>query len=128
ERIEQARGDTPLTFFEYGTLAAFVIFDEAQVEAAVIEVGLGGRLDATNIIDADVAVLCSVGLDHQDWLGPTTEDIGREKAGIFRAGRSVVLGALEMPQSVYDAIARLNCRAQQLDRDFFFDTGSAGWR
>jgi dihydrofolate synthase/folylpolyglutamate synthase len=128
ERIEQARGDTPLTFFEYGTLAAFVIFDEAKVEAAVIEVGLGGRLDATNIIDADVAVLCSVGLDHQDWLGPTTEDIGREKSGIFREGRPVVLGAPEMPQSVYDAIARLQCRAQQLDRDFFFEAGSSGWR
>lgn len=92
ERIEAARGDTPLTFFEYGTLAAFLIFADLPVEAAVIEVGLGGRLDATNLIDADVAVLCSVGLDHQDWLGPTVEDIGREKAGIFREGRPVVLG------------------------------------
>ena len=92
ERIEVARGAISLTFFEYGTLAAFIVFAEQAVDAAVIEVGLGGRLDATNIIDADVAVLCSVGLDHQDWLGPTIEDIGGEKSGIFRAGdrKSVV--------------------------------------
>jgi len=128
ERIEQARGDTPLTFFEYGTLAAFVIFDEAKVGAAVIEVGLGGRLDATNIIDADVAVLCSVGLDHQDWLGPTVEEIGREKAGIFRERRPVILGSREMPQSVYDAIAHLQCRSAQLEQDFFFEPDGEGWR
>jgi dihydrofolate synthase/folylpolyglutamate synthase len=127
ERIEQARGDTPLTFFEYGTLAAFVIFDEAAVGAAVIEVGLGGRLDATNIIDADVAVLCSVGLDHQDWLGPTVEDIGREKAGIFRERRPVILGSSEMPQSVNDAIAHLQCRSSQLDQDFFFEQEGEAW-
>jgi len=128
ERIEQARGDTPLTFFEYGTLAALVIFDEASVGAAVIEVGLGGRLDATNIIDADVAVLCSVGLDHQDWLGPTVEEIGREKAGIFRERRPVILGSLEMPTSVYEAIARLQCEVTQSDQDFFFEQDGEGWR
>ena len=132
ERIEAARGDIPLTFFEYGTLAAFLIFAESPVEAAVIEVGLGGRLDATNLIDADVAVLCSVGLDHQDWLGPTVEDIGREKAGIFREGRPVILGAREMPTSVHEAVARLRCEARALDRDFFIesvrsDAAVEGW-
>ena len=85
ERIEAARGAITLTFFEYNTLAALIAFREAQVEAMVLEVGLGGRLDATNILDADVAVLCSVGLDHRDWLGDTLEQIGAEKAGIFRA-------------------------------------------
>lgn len=133
ERIEAARGDTPLTFFEYGTLAAFLIFADLPVEAAVIEVGLGGRLDATNLIDADVAVLCSVGLDHQDWLGPTVEDIGREKAGIFREGRPVVLGSVEMPRSVNEAITRLRCHASALDRNFFIDERDGhemgeGWR
>ncbi|MBM4192314.1 MAG: bifunctional tetrahydrofolate synthase/dihydrofolate synthase [Gammaproteobacteria bacterium] len=130
ERIEQARGDTPLTFFEYGTLAAFLIFDEGAVRAAVIEVGLGGRLDATNIIDADVAVLCSVGLDHQDWLGPTVEDIGREKAGVFRERRPVILGSSEMPRSVHDAVERLRCHVSQLDQDFFFERVGKGfcWR
>ncbi len=118
ERIEAARADVPLTFFEYGTLAAFLVFAEQEVEAAVIEVGLGGRLDATNIIDADVAVLCSVGLDHQDWLGPTVEDIGREKAGIFRAGRPVILGSAVMPTTVGEATRRLDCIVRALDDHF----------
>ena len=79
---------TTLTFFEYNTLAALLIFAERAVEVAVLEVGLGGRLDATNLIDADVAVLASVGFDHRDWLGDTLELIGAEKAGIFRAQRA----------------------------------------
>ncbi len=111
ERIEAARDDVALTFFEYGTLAAYLAFIDAKVDVAIIEVGLGGRLDATNIIDADVAVLTSVGLDHTEWLGPTREDIGREKAGIFRAGSPVVLGSHDMPQSVHDALRIFDCRA-----------------
>ena len=121
ERIEAARGGVALTFFEYGTLAAFLVFLEARVEAVVIEVGLGGRLDATNIVDADLAVLCSVGLDHQEWLGPTVQDIGREKAGIFRPGRPVILGSAAMPQSVTDATARLRCVVRALDADFHIE-------
>jgi dihydrofolate synthase/folylpolyglutamate synthase len=85
EAVERARGETPLTYFEFGTLAAFWAFQD--VEVAVLEVGLGGRLDAVNVLDADCAVLTSVGIDHVDWLGPDRESIGREKAGIFRAGR-----------------------------------------
>ena len=111
ERIEAAREDVALTFFEYGTLAAYLAFIDAKVDVAIIEVGLGGRLDATNIIDADVAVLTSVGLDHMEWLGPTREDIGREKAGIFRAGSAVVLGSPDMPQSVHDALRIFDCQA-----------------
>lgn len=118
ERIEAARATTSLTFFEYGTLAAFLVFAEAQVDAVVIEVGLGGRLDATNIIDADVAVLCSVGLDHQDWLGPTVEDIGREKAGIFRAGRPVILGTSTMPETVHAATRTLACQTSVFGQHF----------
>ena len=93
ERIEAARGAITLTYFEYNALAALLLFRAGEVSAMVLEVGLGGRLDATNILDADVAVLCSVGLDHRDWLGDTLEAIGAEKAGIFRAGRPVVLGS-----------------------------------
>lgn len=118
ERIEAARGATTLTFFEYSTLAAFELFSRAQVDLAVVEVGLGGRLDATNILDADVAVLCSVGLDHCEWLGNTVEKIGAEKAGIFRAARPVVLGSADMPLSVHEAIARLGADARWPGRDF----------
>lgn len=118
ERIEAARGAVTLTFFEYNTLAAFELFATAGLDIVLLEVGLGGRLDATNLIDADVAVLCSVGLDHMDWLGETVEKIGAEKAGIFRAGRPVVLGSEAMPRSVHDAIAALGADARWPGRDF----------
>jgi dihydrofolate synthase / folylpolyglutamate synthase len=101
--VEAARGDTPLTYFEFGTLAAFWIFQQERIEAALLEVGLGGRLDAVNVIDADCAVLTSVGIDHVDYLGPDRESIGREKAGIFRAGRPAVIADPAPPRSVLDA-------------------------
>jgi dihydrofolate synthase/folylpolyglutamate synthase len=107
ERIEAARGATTLTFFEYNTLAALDLFTRAEVDVAVLEVGLGGRLDATNIVDADVGVVCSIGLDHVEWLGDSLEQIGREKAGIFRAGRPAVLGSEQMPASVWRVIEEL---------------------
>jgi dihydrofolate synthase / folylpolyglutamate synthase len=118
ERIEAARGAITLTFFEYNTLAALHLFAQRQVEFALLEVGLGGRLDATNLIDADVAVVCSVGLDHRDWLGETLEEIGAEKAGIFRSSRPAVLGTARMPQSVYAAIGRLGARPIVAEKDF----------
>jgi dihydrofolate synthase/folylpolyglutamate synthase len=127
ERIEQARGSTTLTFFEYNTLAALLVFCDRRVEVAVLEVGLGGRLDATNVVDADVAVLCSVGFDHRDWLGDTLEAIGAEKAGIFRSARPAVLGTPQMPASVFAAIARLGARAVIADRDFSFEVGAQSW-
>ena len=103
EAVEAARGDTPLTYFEYGTLAALWAFERERVEAAILEVGLGGRLDAVNIVDADCAVLTSVGIDHVDFLGPDRESIGREKAGIFRAGRPAVIAEPDPPRSVLQA-------------------------
>jgi dihydrofolate synthase/folylpolyglutamate synthase len=118
ECIEQARGALPLTFFEYGTLAAYLIFQTQRVAVAIVEVGLGGRLDATNIIDADVAVITSIGLDHMDWLGPTVEHIGREKAGICRAGHPVILGMSPWPVSVREVIATLGCSVRELGVDF----------
>jgi len=118
ERIESARGATTLTFFEYNTLAALDIFGKTPMDVAVLEVGLGGRLDATNIVDADVGVICSIGLDHVDWLGDTVEQIGREKAGIFRAGRPAVIGSGQMPRSVWSAIEELGALAVAPGRDY----------
>jgi dihydrofolate synthase/folylpolyglutamate synthase len=127
ERIETARGATTLTFFEYNTLAALLIFAGRGVEAAVLEVGLGGRLDATNLVDSDVAVLCSVGLDHRDWLGDDLESIGREKAGIFRRARPAVLGSSAMPASVYAALAISGARALIAEHDFSWVIDGDTW-
>ena len=106
ERIEAARGDTPLTYFEFGTLAALLLFEAAGLDLAVLEVGLGGRLDATNIIDPDCAVITTVDLDHQDYLGDDRESIGFEKAGILRAGKPCVLAEKDPPSSVLRQIRR----------------------
>jgi dihydrofolate synthase/folylpolyglutamate synthase len=120
ERIDAARGDLTLTFFEYNALAALELFARARVDVAVLEVGLGGRLDATNIIDADVGVVTSIGIDHVDWLGHTVEEIGREKAGIFRAGRPAVLGSTQLPRSVFEVIDSIGARAVIPGRDYHF--------
>jgi len=123
EAVETARGSTPLTYFEYGTLAALWLFAREKAEAAVLEVGLGGRLDAVNVVDADCAVLTSVGIDHVDYLGPTRESIGREKAGIFRAGRPAVVADPEPPQSVLSAVGE----KLLFQRDFGFVAEGAQW-
>ena len=100
EAIETARAETPLTYFEFGTLTALFLFARAGLDLAVLEVGLGGRLDAVNLIDADVAVITTVDLDHQAYLGNDRESIGFEKAGIMRAGRPCILGEKDPPSSV----------------------------
>jgi dihydrofolate synthase / folylpolyglutamate synthase len=127
ERIEAARAEITLTFFEYNTLAALLIFAQRGVEVGLLEVGLGGRLDATNLVDADVAVLASVGLDHRDWLGDTLEQIGAEKGGIFRRGRPAVLGTPQMPESVFAAIAQTGAEAVVAERDFNWRTHGSHW-
>jgi dihydrofolate synthase/folylpolyglutamate synthase len=127
ERIEAARGATTLTFFEYNTLAALLIFAQRAVDVAVLEVGLGGRLDATNLVAADVAVVASVGLDHRDWLGDTLELIGAEKAGIFRALRPAILGTPSMPASVFATISALGARALVAERDFSWRVSGERW-
>ncbi len=125
--VERVRGDTPLTYFEFGTLAAFVVFATAGLDVAVLEVGLGGRLDAVNVVDSDVAVVVSVGTDHKDWLGDDRETIGREKAGIFRKDRPAVLGA-DMPQSVRMSARALGACAIEAGRDFQIERLTAQWR
>jgi dihydrofolate synthase / folylpolyglutamate synthase len=127
ERIEAARADLTLTFFEYNTLAALLAFQAAAVDIALLEVGLGGRLDATNLVDADVAVLASVGFDHRDWLGDTLEQIGAEKAGIFRAQRPAVLGTADMPASVTATAAALGTHLVVAERDFDWQVEEGGW-
>jgi dihydrofolate synthase / folylpolyglutamate synthase len=125
ERIEAARGSTTITFFEFNALAALVIFADRRVDVAILEVGLGGRLDAVNLVDADVAVVCSIGFDHRDYLGETLELIGAEKAGIFRAGRPAVLSTPDMPASVYSVIESIGARAVVAGRDFSWEVSSA---
>lgn len=120
DRIEAARGDTTLTYFEFNALAALLLFADHKVDVAILEVGLGGRLDAVNLIDADVAVVASIGFDHRDWLGDTLDAIGREKAGIFRAGRPAVLGTREMPSSVFDAIKTLGAKPVVAEKNFWW--------
>lgn len=117
-----------LTYFEYGTLAALEIFRRHQVTAMVLEVGLGGRLDAINIIDADVAVITSIALDHTDWLGDNREAIGYEKAGIMRANRPVVCADFSPPQSLLDHAQNLSASLNLISRDFGYSVAAnASW-
>ena len=118
DAVEVARGDLPLTFFEYTTLAAFHIFSSANLDAWVIEVGLGGRLDAANILDADCAVIVSIGIDHTEFLGATRELIAVEKAGILRKGRPAVIAEPEPPQTLMDAAIERGADARYIGRDF----------
>jgi dihydrofolate synthase/folylpolyglutamate synthase len=127
ERITHARADVSLTFFEYNALAAFCVFADAALDAIVLEVGLGGRLDAVNVIDADAALLVSVGIDHVDWLGTTLESIGREKAGIFRHGRPAVLGSAEMPRSVREVAQAIGASLIEPGRDFRYSQSGGLW-
>ncbi|MDO8930911.1 MAG: Mur ligase family protein, partial [Rhodocyclaceae bacterium] len=114
----KAAGDVPLTYFEYGTLAAWEVFAAQPLDAVILEVGLGGRLDATNIYDADCAIVTGVDLDHMDYLGSTREDIGFEKAGIFRAGKPAVCGDADPPQRLLDHAQAIGADLQVFGRDF----------
>lgn len=117
--IEDARGDTTLTYFEYGTLAALQLFSQAGLDLAVLEVGLGGRLDAVNIVDGDVAVITTVDIDHSDWLGEDREAIGTEKAGIIRGWKPVILGEIDPPSSVLARAYLVGANAIRGGSDFF---------
>ncbi|WP_287597834.1 bifunctional tetrahydrofolate synthase/dihydrofolate synthase [Thermomonas sp.] len=129
EAVEAARGDTPLTYFEYGTLCALWLFARAGLDLAVLEVGLGGRLDAVNIVDADAAIVTTVGLDHQDWLGGDIEAIGFEKAGIARGFKPLVLGDDDPPASVLRHAYAIGAPAWRIANDFFAEPVDAGhWR
>ncbi len=128
DRIESVRGETALTYFEFGTLAALLIFAQSKLDVAILEVGLGGRLDAVNIVDADAAIVTTVDLDHQDWLGGDREAIGREKAGIFRAGRPAIVGEPDPPRALIEEAQSLRARLFRAGRDYRFEALASGWR
>ncbi|MCO8163621.1 bifunctional tetrahydrofolate synthase/dihydrofolate synthase [Pseudomonas sp. 21LCFQ010] len=128
--VEAARGDITLTYFEMGTLAAFWLFEQAGLDAVVLEVGLGGRLDAVNLVDADLALVTSIGLDHADWLGNTRESVAFEKAGILRAGKPALCGDLDPPAPLLEQAAALNCPFLLRGRDFSvaIDVNAWSWQ
>ena len=118
EQVEAARGDIPLTYFEFGTLAAWIIFSAEPLDALVLEVGMGGRLDAVNAFDSDCAVVTSVDIDHTEYLGSTREAIGAEKAGIFRRGRPAIVADLSAPASVLERAIETGAELRLAGRDF----------
>lgn len=130
EAVEAARGDTTLTYFEFTTLAALRLFTRARLDALVLEVGLGGRLDAVNIVDADCAIVTSIALDHVDYLGPSREHIGFEKAHIYRSGRPAICCDPEPPAALIDVGKKLGADLWLFGRDFNYagDRQQWAWR
>ena len=128
ERVDAARADVSLTFFEFGTLAAADIIERAQVDVAVMEVGLGGRLDAVNAFEPDVSLITAIGVDHRAWLGDDRESVGREKAGIMRTAVPCVIGERSPPESVVGRARAIGTPCRILGRDYGFEHGSNGWR
>ena len=120
-RIESAREDVTLTYFEYGTIAAMIIFSEAHVDVAILEVGLGGRLDAVNVFDADCAIVTTVDLDHMDYLGHTREAIGFEKAGIYRTEKTSICGDFDPPQSLIMHAELIHADLKIIGKDFGYE-------
>ncbi len=127
-QIDAARNDISLTYFEFATLAAAIIFSEQSIDIAILEVGMGGRLDAVNLFDADLAMITPIDLDHMQWLGDSREKIGVEKAGILRAGRPLICTESEPPQSVLTAAQSLQVPAFIADRDFHYQATSNHWQ
>lgn len=123
--LDQQR-DVSLSYFEFSTLSAFLLFKQAQLDIAILEVGLGGRLDATNTIDTDFAVITAIDFDHQAFLGDDREKIGYEKAGICRANKPLVVGELDCPQSIIHYAKQLNCSALYQGKDFTFSITKEG--
>src|SRR5262245_8235053 len=127
ERIDAARGEDTLTFFEFNAAAALLVFAEADLDAVVLEVGMGGRLDAVNVVDADVALITSIALDHCDWLGPDVETIGREKAGILRAGRPAIFGSRDMPASIAEVARGIGADLRRLGHEIQWSRDGDRW-
>jgi dihydrofolate synthase/folylpolyglutamate synthase len=127
ERVEAARQQVSLSYFEFTTLAIMSLMAASQLDVAILEVGLGGRLDAVNIIDADCAVITSIDLDHMEFLGPDRESIGREKAGIMRTGRPAIVSDPVPPQSVLDRATEIGADLWLLGRDFNFSGDKQQW-
>ena len=127
QRVDEARGDISLTYFEFGTLAALDLFYLEPLDMVLLEVGLGGRLDAVNILDSDVALITSIGLDHTDWLGEDRESIAQEKAGIMRAGKPVICSDSDIPEAIYSEANRIGSNLYCLGRDFSYEPQNDHW-
>jgi dihydrofolate synthase / folylpolyglutamate synthase len=127
ENVDKARGGISLTYFEFGTLAAFDIFSRHKIEVAVLEVGMGGRLDAVNAIDPEGALVASIGLDHQEWLGDDRESIGYEKAGIYRGKLPAICGDRDPPARLLETARHLGADLQVLGKDFDWRSSGSGW-
>jgi dihydrofolate synthase/folylpolyglutamate synthase len=126
--VEQARGDITLTYFEFGTLAALKLFAQWRPGFIILEVGLGGRLDAVNIVDSEISILTNVALDHMDWLGNTREDIAYEKSGIFRPGRPAIYGERDMPHIVQQKADEMGAGLYCCGREFDWTLDGATWQ
>jgi dihydrofolate synthase/folylpolyglutamate synthase len=127
KQIEQKRGSTHLTYFDFATLGAFIIFSEVQLDMAILEIGIGGRFDPVNLVEPDLSILTNVDLDHQNWLGTTTEEIGKEKAAIFRKNKPAILGQKNLPASVHEEAKRLGASVVELGVDFKIEHKKTGW-
>ena len=127
DRIDKARGDTSLTYFEFGTLAALDIFQQSNVDIVIMEVGLGGRLDAVNILDADLALVTSLDIDHERWLGSDRESVAREKAGIFRKGKPAVCSDPNPPSSIIDHAKKIGTTLELLHEDYQYEIDGEHW-
>ncbi len=127
EAVDQARGTISLTYFEFGTLAAFELFSRSALDVAVLEVGMGGRLDAVNAWDPDVALVTAVGVDHTAWLGSDREAIGREKAGIFRSGKPAVCSDPQPPSSILDLARKEAVPLHRPGEDYHFEAQDGNW-
>jgi len=127
EKVENARGETALTYFEFGTLAALQLMSDSSADMLILEVGLGGRLDTVNIVEPNIAVITSIDLDHQAWLGDNKEDIGREKAGIFRTKIKAVIGELDPPHSLYEAAKLHRVAGSWQGQDFSYTEDQQGF-
>ncbi len=127
ERIEAARKDVSLSYFEFGTLAALDIFWRSNLDIQLLEVGLGGRLDAVNIIDADVAIVTTICIDHTDWLGETRDAIGKEKSGIFRIDVPAIIGDPEPPASLIDSASKIKAKVFAVGKEFSYQKTETAW-
>lgn len=125
--IEQGRGENSLTYFEFGTLAALHLFNIHQLDVVILEVGLGGRLDSCNIIDADIAVITSIDIDHIDWLGDNRDDIAREKAGIFRAHKPAIVGETHIPHTLFEVAKEKHTPVFAVGQSWHFTLHKNDW-
>jgi len=127
ERIEALRGNVPLTYFEYGTLAALVVFADANVDTAILEVGMGGRLDAVNAVEPDAGIITNISLDHCGWLGEDIETIAVEKAGIMRRGKPIVFASRKMPRTIKERAKAIRAKLIAAGHDYDWSGGHEGW-